>query len=607
MRKTTSSPKVKRAAKGEERRTGDSSNDWRDGMRVIRLMILKPTKAEQVIWRRVATELQRIHNRVSHEWKSMHLAQGNDAKMRKWLEERSAYAGKSQVCFKRLWDDWKKKHPDLADAKKSPSKQAQGKRAAQKKRINVKVIKEIGKAPLCPVKCWGDPPKSKRGEKDRKSGVVQLGIYATVRKIYTEAHANPWSQSWASWTKNFAKRKADNKYNNQVPGWAKHWHMYLADLDGPVKYAHASGVPMHPGLFTIIPPQSEEVEVLFQEKLVKWLKNPANAALEEGLELKAAMQELQVFARADGVWHIGFRAQRAEDGAAGEYHCVRLATQGRGRSDLRFTLEAIAEGSRKQKGSAIYEKKPGKWYFHLGYNELKMARAKVDENKEVILEPGITVPWLLKLDDEEKWIMDKGGAVKNFRRILAFKRKTFSASYQYGSKRRGHGNRARKPPFRNTMDGFKDDFNKKTARKVLEWAIARGCGKIVYRRPVSDWACKVTFLATAGAEPGGDSSWPWERISLFLTRLCEEYGLEFVEENYSPPKKKCEKCGEEKVVVRFPLDFAREDNRQPVCCLCEDKETAALRETAGLPIGMKGIPDGGRKKKPRRRAASRRG
>ena len=196
---------------------------------------------------------------------------------------------------------------------------------------------------------------------------------------------------------------------------------------------------------------------------------------------------------------------------------VELAHNGRKAYVVLRVLRGCTDGTLKFCGSNL-KLKDGKWFLMVTYRERKLRPADVDHKRQAVLQAEAAHPWSLEVDERKLKVGGDGRLLLWHRRLLAACNESRRQAMRNGSKK-GHGRNKKYIVFSNRLAGFKKTYTEQVAARVVQIAVERRIGTIVFEKPAGD-----TFLTTAGAGPNGDR-WPWERMEVKLRQHAERLNL----------------------------------------------------------------------------------
>lgn len=256
-------------------------------------------------------------------------------------------------------------------------------------------------------------------------------------------------------------------------------------------------------------------------------------------------KENAIIYREGGKYFVRLRIERVvETGKSIDDHCELVLGNPRA-ARVRALFDRLIEGQGKPakenawlfKGSTLLFSN-GKWYMHVSYDRPIEAEATGDREKQLLIVAGKTSPWLLytqkRLGNGRINAFRFGGRgrmVEWCRTSLQQQRLSRQEHYKWGSQnQKGHGrNRAISiwTKIHDQWQHFQKEFNGQFIKKVIDLAIDRGYGTIMFYQPVEKQRDK-TFLGSVGRDSRSRMTWDWGRVAHSLASKCEEHKIEFV-------------------------------------------------------------------------------
>ena len=213
----------------------------------------------------------------------------------------------------------------------------------------------------------------------------------------------------------------------------------------------------------------------------------------------------------------------------------RLGTRGKKGVRQREILWKVAQGSEYEfcGSRLVYRESKDKWFAHISYRIKKEAKPQLDSKQVAFLRPAKKRPWWLRIRSYHHYLGGKTGKyVAHVRRQLLTDRWDREEMYRYaGSASKGHG-RSRAmgkiPLLKTRWKDFVKSSNQQLAHDVIAQCIEKGCGRLVFFRPVGLIA-ENRFLFTAGKVAGrqDNTGWDWGQVEKLLADKCGRVGIEF--------------------------------------------------------------------------------
>jgi len=205
----------------------------------------------------------------------------------------------------------------------------------------------------------------------------------------------------------------------------------------------------------------------------------------------------------------------------------------------RVIVDRILSGEYAWKGSSLKIDK-GKWFALLAYEMPLRERVGLDPNKVLFVRPGYRSPWRVRIEGESWRFGGDGSHVRHYRSHLINERRSRQQHYRYaGSAQKGHGfNRAASvwTKLSSHWKDFTKRYNHEISKQVVNLAVSRGCGRIVYLQP-KEKERDGRFLTVAGNTEWSKSGWDYFQFGTFLAYKCQEEGLEYGKKPKTKTKK----------------------------------------------------------------------
>ena len=200
----------------------------------------------------------------------------------------------------------------------------------------------------------------------------------------------------------------------------------------------------------------------------------------------------------------------------------------------RVIVDKVISGDYDFKGSMLkLDDRTGKWFVLLSYSSPPESYT-VDPGKEIHLVPGKSSPWVVftvKGLLRDAWRCGGSGRhVTYFRGQLQANRWARQEQYRWaGSVQKGRGARRAKavwPKRSSRWRHFTKKYNEIVAKRIVEVAVSRGIGTVVYHQPKESQRDKC-FLFKSGRESRSSMTWDWFQMKSLLASKCEAYGVDF--------------------------------------------------------------------------------
>lgn len=212
------------------------------------------------------------------------------------------------------------------------------------------------------------------------------------------------------------------------------------------------------------------------------------------------------------------------------------------------TLGKIITGQYKQGAGQLQQNKKGKWCFTISFG-FETEKKSLDFNRILGVDLGIVNTATLSIWDNNyqdwdklKWssrIID-GKEILHFRQKIKERRLSLLRSsklYEYNQGKCGHGRKTRTQAIdklSEKVDKFRDTFNHKISRYIVDFAIKNNCG-IIQMENLSGFSqsANETFL----------KEWSYFDLQSKVKYKALEQGIEFKLINPKYTSQRCSKCG----------------------------------------------------------------
>ena len=201
----------------------------------------------------------------------------------------------------------------------------------------------------------------------------------------------------------------------------------------------------------------------------------------------------------------------------------------------------------------IYNEKKKQWFLNLSYS-FEAANHNLDKDKILGIDLGVVIPLVASVNGDKSRFSVSGDEVDEFRKRVEGRRRAIRKQRpRCGDGSIGHGYNTRMKPALKISDKiarFRDTFNHKTSRSLIEYALKNGCGTIQMEKltgikektkkkkseedePVTRRTNKMRFL----------KDWTYYDLQAKIEYKAKENGIDVV---YIDPKytsQRCSKCG----------------------------------------------------------------
>lgn len=249
------------------------------------------------------------------------------------------------------------------------------------------------------------------------------------------------------------------------------------------------------------------------------------------------------------------------------------------------TLNRLISGEYKQGSAQIIEdkKKKGKWYFVISFN-FEAKKMDLDINRILGVDLGIVNTATMQVYDSttEKWdrlnwkeCIINGSELIHFRQKIEARNKQMSiASKCVGKGRKGHGYDTKMKPLfisRDKVDKFRDTFNHKTSKYIIDMAVKYNCG-MVQMEDLSGFSGEQSerFL----------KNWSYFDLQTKIKYKAEELGIKFNLINPQYTSKRCSKCGN----IHEDNRDCKKNQAKFECTVCGHKENADINAAKNIAI-----------------------
>lgn len=223
------------------------------------------------------------------------------------------------------------------------------------------------------------------------------------------------------------------------------------------------------------------------------------------------------------------RIERLGDGKSVVERCELMLNKPKCHS-VRTIIDRIMSGVYEWKGSSIVFDR-GKWFASLAYEMPARKQETVDPDKTLFVRAGRRSPWRVRVDGGSSWRFGGNGShVEHARRAIIRERNSRKEHYRWaGSNQKGHGRSRADAAWTKLSSRYRDfvkRYNNEITRQVVNLAISRGCGRVVYLQP-KDAQRADRFLTIAGNDGRSAMAWDYFQFGSMLAAKCETEGLEY--------------------------------------------------------------------------------
>jgi len=201
----------------------------------------------------------------------------------------------------------------------------------------------------------------------------------------------------------------------------------------------------------------------------------------------------------------------------------------------RAIVSRIMSGEYVFMGSAIqYDDARNKWYAMISYRMPASVKPDLDPSLTLIVRPGRHCPWRFMIVGSDS-VSGKsfgrfghGRHVEFARRNIISERMSRSEHSRFaGSNSKGHGRQRGDAAWTKLSSRWKDfakRYNNEVTKRISEWIVDRGIGRIVFVQPKRESVNQRRFLSTAGNSERSGMSWEYFQFATMLRQKCERLG-----------------------------------------------------------------------------------
>ena len=185
----------------------------------------------------------------------------------------------------------------------------------------------------------------------------------------------------------------------------------------------------------------------------------------------------------------------------------------------------------------IWNKKKGQWFLNLCYSFDKTETKELDKNKILGVNLGVYYPIYASISGEKDRLAISGDELIEFRNRIEARRNALKKQAAVcGDGRIGHGYKTRMKPVLNISDkiaNFRDTFNHKVSRKLIDFAVKNDCGIIQLENLKGVTKDTEGFL----------KNWSFYDLQSKIENKAKERGIKVVYIEPAYTSLRCSKCG----------------------------------------------------------------
>ena len=224
----------------------------------------------------------------------------------------------------------------------------------------------------------------------------------------------------------------------------------------------------------------------------------------------------------------------------------------------RTILERCLDGIYKVSASKlIYNKKKRQWFLNLSYS-FGAKNHNLDKDKILGMNLGINYPVVASVNGDYKRFSVQGGEVDAFRAKITARKYSLSKQRPVcGDGSVGHGYNTRMKPILKIEDiiaRFRDTYNHKISRSIVDYAIKNGCGTIQLEnlkaiadtqmdKAEKDKDAKKISEGQFKARNAYLRNWSYYDLQQKIENKAKENGIEVIYINPAYTSQRCNKCG----------------------------------------------------------------
>lgn len=200
----------------------------------------------------------------------------------------------------------------------------------------------------------------------------------------------------------------------------------------------------------------------------------------------------------------------------------------------KIILDRILDGSYKVAASKIIHHK-NKWFISLNY-KFEQFETPLDKNNIMGIDLGVVYPIYMAFNNSLHRYKVQGGEIEKARKTIEREKNNLAHQAMYcGDGRRGHGIKTRTKPVykkRDKVSHFRETFNHKYSRYVIDMAMKHKCGTI-QMEDLKGISKDSLFL----------KNWTYYDLQQKIEYKAKELGIEVVYINPRYTSQRCNKCG----------------------------------------------------------------
>lgn len=228
-------------------------------------------------------------------------------------------------------------------------------------------------------------------------------------------------------------------------------------------------------------------------------------------------------------YYVELRIERLEESGKSVVERCQLMLGKRKHLSVRAIVDKCLSGEYTWKGSNLLFDR-GKWYAVIAYEMPEKVREELDASKVLIVRPGKRFPWMVRIAGGSFAFGGNGRHVEHARRAIDKERSQRKEHYRWsGHNQKSHGRGRAEAVWTKLSSRWRDftkRYNNEVSRRVINLAIRKGCGRIIYIQP-KDSRRDNRFLSTVGASHKSQMTWDYFQFGTMLSSKCEEEGIAY--------------------------------------------------------------------------------
>ena len=197
-------------------------------------------------------------------------------------------------------------------------------------------------------------------------------------------------------------------------------------------------------------------------------------------------------------------------------------------------LDRILNGEYKVSASKMFREK-NKWFINLAY-KFEQFESILDKDIIMGIDMGIVNPIYMAFNNSLHRYKVKGGEIEKARRTIEKEKNEMAHQAMYcGEGRRGHGKKTRIKAIhkkRNKVSNFRDTFNHKYSKYVVDMAMKHQCGTI-----------QMEDLKGINTDSIFLKNWSYYDLQQKIEYKAKALGIDVVYVNPRYTSQRCNKCG----------------------------------------------------------------